>query len=151
MSEFSKCNLTLVCHQSWDDLRETESADVRYCDNCEKGVFSVRTRAQLEMASAVGRCVALTKENEIVGWIGQSDFDWMAEQSEVVAVRAQYPLNAAMWSRFHMAFPKVVGAEEESSPGTWITIGTFSPQVAANMEREIRVHFPELEIQERQV
>src|SRR6476469_6362780 len=99
MSEFAKCDLTFVCRERWEKLATTGSADVRYCPNCDKGVFKVRTRAQLELASQVGRCAALTDDNEIVGWIGESDFDWMAEESETVAIRSHHPPDATTESR----------------------------------------------------
>lgn len=50
MSEFAKCDLTFVCRESWDKLADTDSADIRYYPNCDKDVFKVRTRAQLEMS-----------------------------------------------------------------------------------------------------
>lgn len=149
MSEFAKCDLTFVCRESWDKLADTDNADVRYCPNCDKGVFKVRTRAQLEMASQIGRCAALTNDNEIVGWIGESDFDWMAEESETVAIRTHLPLDASTESRLRIAFPKVTEIADRFPPGKWIVIGTFSPQVATNLDADIRAQFPDLEIQER--
>ena len=150
MSEFTQCDLIFVCRQTWNQLRRTDEPQVRYCDNCDKGVFSVRTRAQLELASSIGRCVALADDNDIVGWIGESDFDWMAEQSETVAVRPLHPLDEETACRLRMAFPRVFGAETRyHPPGIWIPIGTFSLRLADELEAEIRAQFPGMEIQQR--
>ncbi|RSZ57801.1 hypothetical protein HF313_24650 [Massilia atriviolacea] len=149
MSTFAKCDLTFVCRERWDDLAITDSTDVRYCPNCDNGVFKVRTRAQFELASQLGRCAALTNDNDIVGWIGESDFDWMAEQSETVAIRTHLPLDASTESRLRIAFPKVIEIANGFPTGKWVVIGTFSPAVAANLDTDIRAQFPDLEVQER--
>lgn len=149
MSEFSKCDLTFVCRQTWESLRQVAPSHVRYCDRCNKGVFSVRTRVELEIASAIGRCVTLTDDNEIVGWIGESDFDWMAEESETVAVRSHHPLDTDMVSQLRLAFPKLIVLEKPYLPGTWLVIGSFSPRIAAILEADIRAMFPNLELRER--
>jgi hypothetical protein len=100
------------------------------------------------MASAIGRCVALTDDNEIVRWIGESDFDWMAEESETVAVRLHHPLDADMASQLRLAFPKLIDLEKQYQPGTWIVLGNFSPQIAAILETDIRTMFPSLELRD---
>ena len=149
MSEFAKCDLTLVCQVSWDKLKATDGTDVRHCPHCDKGVFKVRTRAQLELASQVGRCVALTDNNQIVRWIGKSNFDRMEEELEVVAIRSHHPIDAAMESRLRLAFPKVTEIAGSFPLGQWIVIGAFTPQVAENLDADILTHFPNLEIRER--
>jgi hypothetical protein len=103
------------------------------------------------MASAVGRCVALTDDNEIVGWIGESDFDWMAEESETVAIRLHHPLDANMASQLRLAFPKLIDVEMVCQPGTWIVLGDFSPQVAEILEADIRTMYPSLELRDRAI
>jgi hypothetical protein len=113
------------------------------------GVFqSAYTRA-IELASHIGRYSALTDDNEIIGWTGESDFDWMAEQSETVAIRTGHPLDPSTESRHRMAFPKVIEIAAGVPSDKWIVICTFSQQVAASLETEIRVQFPDLEMQER--
>ena len=149
MSQFSKCDLTFVCRQTWETLGKTETSGARYCKQCDKCVFPVRTRVELEMASAIGRCVALTDDNEIVGWIGESNVDWMAEESETVAIRSDYPLDADMLSQLHLAFPKLIGLAKPYLPGTWVVIGSFSPHIAAILEADIHAKFPNLELRER--
>ena len=67
MPTFTHCDLKFHCRQTWEKLEDTDMPQVRYCGNCEQNVFSVRTRRQLEMAHALGRCVALTDDNDIVG------------------------------------------------------------------------------------
>ncbi|NHZ43919.1 hypothetical protein [Massilia aquatica] len=149
MTVFSRCDLTFMCRQTWNDLPVTDSAHIRYCGTCEKGVFPVRTRAQFEAASAVGRCVALTDDNEIVGWIGESGFDWMAEQSETVEFRIPHPLDAAAQSRLRLAFPKLENPKGGWQADTWIAIGTFSAQVAEVLTKDTLAQFPDFEVRMR--
>ena len=146
MSEFRKCDLSLVCRESWDKLAATENASLRYCPNCDKGVFKVRTRTELEFASQLGRCAALTDDNEIIRWIGKSTFDSMEEQSTTVSVRTLSPLHESIEKRLRIAFPKVARFANGAPICEWVVIGSFSPQFAGNLEAEIRAQFPELEI-----
>lgn len=146
---FAQCDLSFVCQQAWSALPEPDSAHFRHCGTCDKGVFPVRTRTQLDAALAVGRCVALTDDNEIVGWIGQSDFDWMAEQSETIELRIRHPLDAALENRLRMAFPKVESLHQGCPADTWIAIGTFSAQVAAVLTEDLLAHFPEVDVRIR--
>jgi hypothetical protein len=85
----------------------------------------------------------------VVGWVGETDFDWVAEESETVAVRMIRSLDAATSTLLSMAFPNVFGGQSRAPCDTWITVGTFTPQVAAILETEIREQFPGLEIRER--
>ncbi|MEJ8821537.1 hypothetical protein WKW80_05735 [Variovorax humicola] len=52
------CEFSFVCSKTWAELRPTFAPDVRYCDNCKRDVFKITTRAQLDEARALGRCVA---------------------------------------------------------------------------------------------
>lgn len=146
---FSRCDLSFVCQQRWNALPESDRAHYRQCGTCDKGVFPVRTRAQFEAASAVGRCVALTDDNEIVGWIGQSDFDWLAEQSETVEFRMRQPLDATLEQRLRAAFPKLDNLNDGCPHDGWIAIGTFSAQVAAVLTQDTLTHFPEVDVRVR--
>ncbi len=138
-----------MCRKSWDSLADTDSLHVRYCANCDKGVFKVRTRAELALASQMGRCVALTDDNKIVRWIGKSRVAPMEEALETVAIRTHSPLDASTQRRLRLAFPKVTDIADGLPPGMWITIGTFSPHVAADLDADIRAQFPDVEIQKR--
>lgn len=149
MIPFSRCDLSFVCQQRWDSLPDTDGTHFRHCDTCDKGVFPVRTHAQFEAASAIGRCVALTDDNEIVGWVGQSDFDWMAEQSETVELRIRHQSDPALENRLRVAFPKLDILKEGCPPHAWIAIGTFSAQVAAVLMQDTLAHFPEVEMRIR--
>lgn len=57
--ELTKCDLRYRCHRTWEELLTTGDAKVRYCDLCARNVFALRTRARLNVANAVGRCMAL--------------------------------------------------------------------------------------------
>ena len=149
MPEFTQCDLSFLCRQRWDGLEKTDHPATRYCAHCDKEVFAVRTHLQLASASAVGRCVALTDENDIVGWVGERDYDWMAEESDIVAVRPRGRLGRDTLARLRMAFPKVIWPEDAYVSDAWKMIGKFSPQVAADIEADLSLHFPCLEVRER--
>lgn len=148
MPELTKCDLRYLCHRTWEELLATADAKVRYCDLCARNVFALRTRAQLSVANAVGRCVALTDDNEIVGWIGEPEgsWDWMEEESEMLRIRFGHDLTSAVIERLQVAFPRVSETGIAWLPGHWITLGTFTPYVARNIANEIREQFPGLEI-----
>jgi len=52
------CEFSFVCSKTWAELRPTFAKDVRYCDGCKRDVFRITSRAQLEEARSLGRCVA---------------------------------------------------------------------------------------------
>lgn len=148
MSECKKCDLSFVCSKKWDDLASTESSTVRFCDACSKGVFAVQTRAELSVAFAVGRCISIARDNEILGWIGEAEgeWDWMEEQTDSVFIRANILVAADVLKRIQLAFPAVFCAGLEWRQEDWLVLGTFSPYVAKNLVDELIVHFPEVEV-----
>lgn len=73
----------------------------------------------------------------------------MAEQSEVVAIRARNPLNDEAMGQLRLALPRVEWVQDRCLAEDWIEIGTFSAQIAAVLEEDIRAHFPEFDIRER--
>ena len=52
------CEFGFVCSKTWAELRPTFAPGVRYCDNCKRDVFRITSRAQLEEARTLARCVA---------------------------------------------------------------------------------------------
>lgn len=148
MPELKKCDLRLLCEKRWPELAPTNDPKVRFCEHCAKGVFALRTRAELSVAAAAGRCVALTNDSEIIGWVGEPEgtWDWMEEESETVKVRSEHPIPADMLNRFNLAFPRASDAALAWPPGTWIVLGTFTPYVARNLQIELREQFPALQI-----
>jgi hypothetical protein len=145
MSEFTQCDLGYTCIRQWDGLAPTADPGVRFCDSCQRGVFALRTRAELRLANAVGRCVALMKENEIVGWIGDSaaTLDWMEAESQVVRIRFGDVVSEGARQRFQTAFPRLSQAGIACDAGAWITLGAFTRTVALDLMKELEVLFPE--------
>lgn len=66
----SKFNLSFVCHKQWDELEITALPNIRFCDDCLKQVFVVKTQAEFLAASALNRCVALSDKNGLISRVG---------------------------------------------------------------------------------
>ncbi len=148
MPELTKCDLRTLCQRKWEQLAPTANERVRYCGNCTKAVFALRTFAELSVASAVGRCVAFADDNDIIGVIGEPEgsWDWMEDASETVKVRFDPIFPAELTEHMRLAFPLVFTSGVETTPGTWIMLGKFTPFVASNLTKELREQFPGLEI-----
>lgn len=147
MATFTQCDLTFTCRQVWSRLQKTTIAEARYCDSCDKNVFAVRTRAQLDLATAVGRCVALTDENDVIEWIGQSEIDWLDEETVRVSLRIEQALAEEAALRLRRAFPRLETMNGAFQPGAWLSLGTFLPRIAATIEAEIHTNFPGIAVQ----
>jgi len=147
MSDPTNCKLSFICAKKWEELGKTEDAEIRYCDSCAKGVFAVRHRDEFELASALGRCVALTQDNQVFGWIGEAEdgWSWMEPESELIRVRVKNP-HSMNWPKLALAFPRAF-AQVASKPTTaWISLGEFHTQIAVKLQKHIQSRFPELEI-----
>jgi hypothetical protein len=146
MSEFKKCDLKFFCPKKWDELSSTDNLATRFCNNCQKTVFPIRTHDERELASALGRCVALTIDNTIVGWIGepQGGMDWMEEETETIQIRANGAIGADLLDRIRLSFPLVFHPSLVWIPTNWITIGKFTPRVARLLTNELQTQFPEI-------
>lgn len=151
LSRMDNCGLAFLCHKRWDDLAKTEFDFGRHCGACSKTVFVCRTRAELAVASALGRCVALAKDNEVIGWIGEPDgaWDWMEDPSEELFIRANHSLDPVQFTRLQMLYPAAMAAYGEPSgfpAGTWIPLGAFTPFVAAGILKELARTLPEIQV-----
>jgi hypothetical protein len=51
--------MEFTCPLRWELLDITGSDTERFCNNCNKTVYAVKTAKQLEESIAVGRCVAI--------------------------------------------------------------------------------------------
>jgi hypothetical protein len=144
MTEFSKCDLRTMCEKKWEELTETDNDLIRYCGDCEKNVFALRTREELGIASAVGRCVALAKDNNVFGWVGQpeGEWDWMEEETETIRVRFVGPVSAGVTKQFRNSFPRTFAANVDWNPEQWTAIGKYTPYVAKNIVDELNVRYP---------
>lgn len=64
-SEGRKLALVYQCRVKWDELQQTEHAQVRYCTNCSQPVFHVFDKADFARAVASKECVMIKpKPNE---------------------------------------------------------------------------------------
>lgn len=61
------CPLSFQCHKRWFDLEPIETEkDMRYCGECQKPVFRVRSAFELKSHSKSGHCVALDSGIEAI-------------------------------------------------------------------------------------
>ena len=53
------CTFGFKCTKSWDKMVQTQSRDVKFCDNCQKEVYLVTDEIELMEAIELNRCVAI--------------------------------------------------------------------------------------------
>ncbi len=51
------CEFEFKCPISWYSLQILETPDVRFCNNCQKNVYSPNSREQFEKLAKEGKCV----------------------------------------------------------------------------------------------
>ncbi len=57
---FENCPLSFQCYKRWFELEPIETEeDMRFCGECQKPVFRVRSEAEFKSHSILGHCVAL--------------------------------------------------------------------------------------------
>jgi hypothetical protein len=64
------CEFTFECPMNWEKLIATDKEHIRYCSNCDRGVYLCLSDEELNRAMEKNRCVALRKPNLI-----ESDVD----------------------------------------------------------------------------
>ena len=52
------CEFEYACPLNWNELRSTDNAMVRYCDQCAKAVTLCLDEVQIDLALEEGRCIA---------------------------------------------------------------------------------------------
>jgi len=62
--------LSFVCKKQWHELAVTSLPDIRYCDDCHKQIFVVKTEAEFLAASALQHCVAISDSNGFIERVG---------------------------------------------------------------------------------
>ncbi len=147
MSDQTKCSLSFICTKKWEELSKTEDAEIRYCDSCAKGVFAVKHLDEFELASALGRCVALTQDNQVFGWVGEPEdgWSWMESDSIRIRLRVKNP-HATNWPKLALAFPHAFAQLANQATAAWITLGEFNAHLAEKLHQHILSAFPELDI-----
>jgi len=58
------------CRQEWDQLKQTEHPDVRFCDACARSVFRARDHAGFLQLAASDKCVGVGGRELMVGMAG---------------------------------------------------------------------------------
>ncbi|WP_394175908.1 hypothetical protein [Thalassotalea litorea] len=56
------CSIGKKCSQKWKQLTETEDSDLRYCGECDKGVYFCHSPEELAMHIMENHCVAISNE-----------------------------------------------------------------------------------------
>ena len=56
--EIFGCELKFSCPMEWSELDRTNNDSVKFCQECEKNVYRVRTREETIIRAKQGQCVA---------------------------------------------------------------------------------------------
>lgn len=64
------CQFLFECAASWSELKKTEDAAIRFCDQCQKNVYLCHTYDQLAQAISFNRCVAIYKNGSNLETLG---------------------------------------------------------------------------------
>ena len=148
------CELRFVCGKEWDNLALTEVAQARYCTDCRKAVFMVKTKPQLLVASALGRCVGIADDNDFIGVIGDpgsiDGFDWMeAGYFEEVTIKLSETPSSERLEQLRLLFPKLFDyaeSEKQLLSGYSVSIGELGTQEREVLLGELKSHGPELKV-----
>jgi len=62
-----ECDFAFKCPKKWENLTILDDPDKRYCSSCEREVFFIETRKELEVYQKLGRCVAADVYNPELG------------------------------------------------------------------------------------
>lgn len=147
------CQLHFVCGKAWDDLKPINVEQARYCNDCQKAVFMVKTLPELNLASALGRCVGIADDNNFIGVIGEPEgggFNWMEPGFfEGLTVRLSTPPTPGRLQQLRLLFPKLFDGnvvEQLLLAGSYATIAELGPRERELLEREISSDAPEIQI-----
>lgn len=146
------CDLQFVCGKAWEGLAPIALSAARYCGDCRKAVFIVKTKPQLLVASALGRCVGIADDNDFVGVIGDpgslGGFDWMEPgYFEGVSVTLKGSLSADRLAQLRLTFPKLFDHaknEELLLNGQPVPIGELGATERQELVSELHMLAPEL-------
>jgi hypothetical protein len=61
--EIRNCRFAFRCEMTWEKLISTEREDIRYCSECDRGVYRCGTDDELAEAIKYNRCVAVTLDD----------------------------------------------------------------------------------------
>ncbi|HMW02098.1 MAG TPA: hypothetical protein PLB32_06905 [Acidobacteriota bacterium] len=57
-SVIHECDFKFKCPMYWEELLILDDPDKRYCTECQREVFYIRTREELEEQRQLGHCIA---------------------------------------------------------------------------------------------
>lgn len=144
------CHLSFVCGKKWTDLAATSEASARYCDDCGKNVFKVKTEAQLSVATALRRCVAIADDNDFIGAIGESTFEWLEPgYLHDVLVGTSSPVSAQRADLLRKFFPTILDCgpnERLLNSGGLVRIENIGPEAREILMHEIASLAPEFNV-----
>lgn len=58
-NKITNCSFTFRCHKNWESLTRTENQSIRYCDDCDRGVYLADDLESLGFLASAGKCVAI--------------------------------------------------------------------------------------------
>jgi hypothetical protein len=73
------------CRQDWEQLKETNHPEVRFCDGCSRSVFRARDHEGFLQLAAADKCVWIENEEPIFGmpvtqYQARKPLDWDDEK-----------------------------------------------------------------------
>lgn len=145
-----KCDVVFVCGKQWSALEETSRSDARYCDDCGRDVFMVKTASEAAVASALKRCVGIADDNDFVGLVGEpgpAGLDWMEAVPRDVEVTLSQTLNDERLLQLRREFPAIFdGSRNERTvlAGERLRLGEFGEDRMVVLLGELAARAPEL-------
>ncbi|MFZ6876555.1 hypothetical protein ACO0LF_31345 [Undibacterium sp. Di27W] len=62
-----ECDFSFKCPKTWESLTVLDDPEKRFCSSCEREVFFIRSRQELEVFRRLGRCIAASVHDPIMG------------------------------------------------------------------------------------
>jgi hypothetical protein len=146
------CKLQFACDKKWEQLLPTKTPSARYCDDCHKAVFMVKTEHEFRLASALKRCVGIADDNDFIGLIGDpaapGGMDWMEyDQSIPVSVALVGSISEARILELRLVYPRLfddTNCEGGLLSGNSVSIGEIGPKEFNLLQQELLSMAPEL-------
>ena len=149
----SPCKLSFRCDKSWETLAPTASVEARFCSDCEKAVFMVKTRYAHGMAGALGRCVGIADDNDFVFFVGEPEgnWDWLEQPDyyKRVLVKASQPIHESRLKILRLLFPKIFDCgttERLILNGGEFDLGELDSPTRLLLRKEFHAHAQELTV-----
>lgn len=138
------CDLSFTCKKVWSELDTTGFLDVKHCASCQKNVHLIDSPGELDLAKALGRCVAFEyMENErpirLVGEPGPRYFD----KPSPTGLQAHSPLNEGHLTVLAFLYPRQLAdavSRAALADGQIVSLGDLSYPHVCSLRRELRKH-----------